>query len=419
MTDSKEPTLTWCFRPDDYHTLQLFADREQEADLLGRALTNILAPGATGDGRILIRGDRGVGKSILTRKALDRVKLELAALFVEVDASHTPRGPEAFIRTLAEELAREAVQNVTDEELGNSAEILYRLSGATKVSVSTVQEWSRELKLGGSLKSGLADLVQLEFGLARATRRSRKVEESYERQIDQSFLGKLIQAFLTDCHRYDQKVVLFLDNLDQIGYAESVEDMTQIMNLAREVFGFRDSLVIANLRAEFVCGDLRKLYSQEFHVKGMTSEQLASVARKRIATSSNRPVLEEAGFEQIAQVLSRWTDNAWAYLNWLAFLDFQPIDFAPDDEEGLRRALRLFAEQRFAGLDPTQFEALARHFSPELESSCTMAELRNAGISQEQLDRALTFAALVPDRLPDPERFSLSPLLRFLVRSEN
>lgn len=417
MTTSRKPIRSACFQPDNYTDLALFADREAVVEDLASTLESFLAPGAPGEGRVLVRGHRGVGKSILTRAALQRVIDTLGPLAITVDAARTAHGPDAFLRRLASELASEAIANVTDKTLLGCAELLKRFSETTKVTVRETQQWTRTLQLGLSTKYQFLDKVQFEFGLTRAAGRSRVLEESFERQVNDDFLQELIQEFLHDCRTAGQHVVLFLDNLDQVGYGEIEEDVKRVTNLARHLFSLRDAVVVANLRSEFVSADLRKLYSHEITVEGMRPEELLLVAQARMqrTTEEVRTALEEVGFLELARQLTRWTDNAWGFLNWLTFFDYEPLDFAPDDAEALRKRLMRFAERRYSGLRANELERVSGVYRNEPSRFLTAAELDTHGITNELLQRAVRYGALVPDWLLSPDRYMLAPGLHFLA----
>ena len=417
MTASRPPTRSACFQPDNYLNLELFANRKEQVEDLAGILESFLAPGSPGEGRVLLRGHRGVGKSILTRAALKRVVETLGPLAVTVDAAQTAHGAQAFMRRLAAELAQEAAENVTDKTLASCAELLRRFSEVSKVTVRETQQWTRSLQLGASAKYKFLDKVQFEFGLTRAVGQSRTVEESYERQVDEEFLRGLIQELIHDCRRTGQFVLLFLDNLDQVGYSEIEEDVRRVTDLARHVLSLRDALVVANLRSEFVSADLRKLYSYEVIVEGMGEEELLEVARARMASTSEdrRRALAEAGFPEMARQLTRWTKNAWGFLSWLAFLDYERLDFAATDETALRRALLRFAERRYTGLRVDDIERIGGIYKGAPTKFLTAGELDTHGITAEVRERAVRYGALVPDWLLSPDRYMLSPGLYFLA----
>ena len=416
MNARPKPTRSACFQPDNYTDLALFTNREELLNDLVERLKSVLEPGAPGQARILVRGHRGVGKSILTRKALDMVVQSPGALRVIVDGAQTGHGPDAVLKRIAADLGREATENANDPGVQKGAELLQRFAAATKVSVKEVRQWSRNLQLGATLKSKLIDSVQVEFGISGAASRVRTVEETYERAVDADFLKDRVQDFLVDCRAAGEHVVLFVDNLDQVGYAEIAEDVRRVTDLAKVILGFTDCVVVANLRTEFVSADLRKMHAHPVEVKGLEPEALLRIAKTRMgsANQAKRLLLKEAGFEAITMQLASWTTNAWGLLTWLADLDYERIDFPPDDGERLREALLRIAENRFAGLRADEIRRIAEAFKAGPNQFLTGVELDTHGLTQELRERALRYGALVPDWLLSPDRFMLSPSLHFL-----
>src|SRR5271165_4084905 len=109
------PPRSACFRPDEYRSLLLFADRSEEREELESVLDSYLEPDAPGSAHLLVRGSRGVGKSILARKIVADAKEKWALLVAEADCATIGVGPEAVLRALARTLADEAVKNALDE----------------------------------------------------------------------------------------------------------------------------------------------------------------------------------------------------------------------------------------------------------------------------------------------------------------
>jgi hypothetical protein len=409
------PPRSACFKPDKYDDIALIANRSDERADLYATLESFLAHDGPGEARVLVRGDRGIGKSILTRAVLEEVVAKYGPLRVVVDGGKAQRGQEAFLRRLCTDLANEVVENATDDELRKAAEVLRRLARATKVARKEVRQWSTSLNLGATLKSKLLNAVQFEFGLARASGKSAMVEEGYERAIDTTFLGELLQGLLSDCFAAKQFVVVFADNLDQVGYGELDEDVKHVSDLARQLFGLEHAVIVANLRTEFVSTDLRKLYSIEKRIGGLTSQGLLEIAQKRmgLAAEDRRNALHASGFDDFAKALSEYTDNAWAYLSWLSFLDYTPIDFPATDVEALHRALLGFAANRFCGVATQEIEQLCAPYSGKMHDLLTAAELGASGIGDDLLSRAIRYGALIPDLLLAPNRYALCPALHF------
>lgn len=417
MPPRPQPTRSACFQPDNYLDLGLFTNREALLSDLVERLKSVLEPGGPGQARILLRGHRGVGKSILTRQAIEKAVASLGVLRVIVDGAQAGHGPDAVLKRIARDLGREATQNSNDPGVQKGAELLQRFAEVSKVAVKDVRQWSKSLQLSAAIKSRLVESVQIDFGLTGAASRVRTVEESYERAIDADFLTDKVQDFLSDCRAAGDHVVLFVDNLDQVGYAEIGEDVRRVNDVAKHI-GFRDCVVVANLRTEFYSADLRKLYATEVEVPGLDPEELLRIAKTRMGAVSREKqlALNEAGFVALATRLASWTTNAWGYLCWLADLDYERIDFSPDDDEKLRDALLRLATKHFAGLRREEIVLVAGAFQPGPSEFLTAGELDTHGLTQELRERAIRYGALIPDLLLSPDRYMLSPALHFLCK---
>lgn len=411
-----EPTRTACFQPDEYENLALFANRSALREDLTSMLRSILEPGAPGHARVLVRGQRGVGKSMLSRAAIRTVVEELGPLYVVVDGARTGHGPESFLRQLARELAHEAIRNALDAAVKDFAQLLARFSNATKVHTKQVRSWTSTFTAALKLTDKLADVLGVEFGIGGSGSKSQVAEETSERVVDAMLLSALIQAFLTDSMSRGQHTLLLIDNLDQVGYAEIEEDVRRVNDLARYLLGLRSCVVVANLRTEFVSADLRKLQSFTFEVPGMKPEELMEVlaARAKLRGPDTLQHLKEGGLLEIAERLSTWTNNAWGFLVWMAFLDYERIE-RPVTDEQIYALMKSYTARYHTGVVWEELETLGRLFSGDFASFRTAEELEKAGVSAEMRDRSVKYSALVPDWLLSPDRYMLAPGLHFLA----
>lgn len=414
----RKPSRSTCFQPENYSELGLFADRTELRELLAATLAAYLEPGAAGQGRILVRGQRGVGKSMLARHAIEAVVGEYGPLRVEVDCASGGHGPEAVLRQLARALARETLLNSTHPELRQHAQLLQNFANATRVQHKTVSTWTRSTNLKLGVTDKLAEVLGVEFGVGYSVARAFTVDESADRAVDVALLQSLIQAFLEDSFARGQHTVLLIDNLDQAGYAELEEDVRRVTDLARALLSLRGCVVVATMRTEFVSADLRKLQSYAVEVPGMAPAELMEVYAARVMARGEgwEERLAEAGLLDLAGTLSTWTDNAWGFLCWLAFSDFEPLA-EPMDEPALKEHMRRYAERNYPGLTWEELRRIGGAYQDAPDAWRRRDALEGAGLSAELLDRALKYGALVPDWLLEPDRWMLAPGLHFLPRT--
>ncbi|HSO00383.1 MAG TPA: ATP-binding protein [Candidatus Nanopelagicales bacterium] len=415
------PPRSACFRPEAYESLELYADREADLHDLTETIDGFVqGPGA--EGRILIRGARGVGKSTLTRRALRTVcERWQYLLFGEADCARLGTGPEPVLRQIARSLTSAVEARDSDRELKQAAQILGRLAACTKVKAKEVRTWQQNLKIGVSATSKLLDTIAFEFGLVRAAGNSREVEEGYERTVDATFLRELIGGFLSDCRRADHVALLFIDNLDQAAYAERQDEVQQIVDLARLLLSLRHAVVVMTLRHEFVSRDLPKYDSLTVDVPGMDAAGLRDVAEQRIAEAAPRKqqALKDAGFDALIDYLCGWTDNPWGFLKSLAALDFARADLRGATAVQLRQVLLDEARKVFPRLQTEELARIGAAFGGEPSGIRSRAQLAAAGITDELRDRAASEHVLIPDWIldPTPQSYLLAPQLHFLAGS--
>lgn len=416
------PPRSACFRPENYRSLDLFADRTADLQYLTETIDGFVQ-GPDAEARILVHGARGVGKSTLARKALEEVCARWKLLlFAEADCATLGTGPDAVLREIARSLTSAVEARDTGRELKQAAQILGRLAACTKIKAKEVQTWQKNLRIGVSATSKLLDTVAFEFGMTRAAGRSKEVEESFERNVDATFLRELIADFLGDCRRDDLVALLFVDNLDQAAYAERQEEVRQIVDLARLLFTLRHAVVVMTLRREFVSRDLPKYDSLTFEVPGMDVRGLLEVATARMAQAAphKQQALKEAGFDTLADLISGWTDNPWGFLKSLTALDFCRVDLRGATASLLRKVLLEEARKVFPRLSPEELTTIASAFRGHSSVLRSREDLRRAGVSDELRDRAASEHALIADWILDatPQSYILAPQLHFLAAAD-
>lgn len=416
------PPFSQCFRPQDYEDVNLFVDREALIAHLQQCLSSLMDPDVSGESSLFVVGSRGVGKSILTRKALHEVIRQRGPLYVAIDCAKLAHGPESMLRELARCLAREVIENVSEKQaaLRTAAELLLRLASKTQVKVKEVRTWSSELKLSFSTKSKFTDALQFDFGMTRLTGRSRQVEESFERAIDADYLKHLIEDFVADCATAGERVVLFIDNLDQVRAPEKADEITKVTDLARYLVGLGRCLMIATLRSEFIGQDLLKLQAQRIDVPGMQPSELQIVARRRmgLATPAKQGALTQASFPSLFERLSTWTQNPWGFLTWLSLFDTTPQPYDAARPDSLIEVLLHRARTQYSAIPEDELRRVAAAYRDRPNEDATQSQLAGEGVDAGLLERAQHHGLLHPDWLLDPQRYSLAPFLHFLSISK-
>jgi hypothetical protein len=413
---SAVPTRTACFQPHNCHDLALFTESAELSPLIA-CLEGFVRSGGPGQGKILLWGRGGVGKSILARKAVDEVRAKHAPLTVLTDGTDDSHGPGAFLRRLAKGLSKEVLSHAAGAPLCRSAELLLRLTAVPHVTVKQVDEWCKALRLAENAEYCFPDTVKFELGPRRLPGTMRPVEETYVRAVDGCLLRALIQSLIIDCHREELPVMMLLDNLDQTRYWDSRDEACQVLDLARSLLGLERCVVVATLRSELLTAGLHTLCSVSVEVTGRSPTELMTIVTERINRGIHdaREKIPQAGMMAIARRLATWTDNVRALLQWLSFLDFEGIHVTAGEDDKLRGMLERFTARIYPGVRPEEVRMLGQVYDRDTREVRTEPELSAAGASKELIARARRFGVLVPERLPNPDRYLLAPTLHFLL----
>src|SRR5262245_52604665 len=105
-----QPPRSACFKPEDYTSVDLFADREADREDLLQMLESFLAPDGPGAAHVLVWGPRGIGKSILSRWVIQQLADKLGVPVAEADCAGGASAPDSVLR----EIARSMADRVTD-----------------------------------------------------------------------------------------------------------------------------------------------------------------------------------------------------------------------------------------------------------------------------------------------------------------
>lgn len=411
-----QATMSACFRPDDYKDLGLFADREELTSYLSDVLASLVDPQGPGQGHVLVRGDRGVGKSLLSRKAIDEVINELGPLFVAIDGAKL-YGEDALVRRLARELSAQVKLNATNSALIETAELLRQLCDKQKVTTQEVRSWSGSLSANIKLGGKLSEFLGVEFGIGGSLARPGSQSETTERLVDAAFLQDMIQALLSACAECELHTILLIDNLDQVGGGEREDDLRLVTAIAKRFLAFESCVIVLNIRSEFVSPELARHQTLTVEVPGMGAAELMIVFDARVAAGGERARdrVARGKLRALAEKLAARTDNAWAFLTWLAFLDYQPLP-EPLTDADLDRLMQRYVGGANTNMTWAELQRIALAFQRADERFIDRDELLRApAVSIQLIERAVAYRVLVQEWVARDERYALSPNLHFLA----
>jgi archaellum biogenesis ATPase FlaH len=398
----------------------LFINREEDVETLKRLLRRALKDTETDAARgVLVKGDSGVGKSILSRKVVAELEMELTPKLMvwSVDGGRLS-GVRGLLNRLTD-VVREEIDKLGRHDLAKLAAIVAQAADYGKVTSSDVSSISKELSSMGKIAGGILGMFTGEsaFGWKKTT--TKGGTETFEIPITEEYLAKLISRLLEAVKDSGYQVLIFLDNLDRIGRMDSQEDANTIAELVKQLLELPDCVLLINLRSQFThhTTDRRELIHRV--IKGLKPEALLEILRQRLSatelTAEEKNQLSSIQLDEVANRFSRLTDNPLAFLRWLDFWLVQTGN-GPDN---LGRDFRDFIEQNFTGIDLKWLKKAVGELQTARESGLADAPLTT--LQKPQLIKLERAGSLVPDSLllaPTERRYRLTHDLDFLFDTE-
>jgi Cdc6-like AAA superfamily ATPase len=398
----------------------LFINREEDVETLKRLLRRALKDTETDDARgILVKGDSGVGKSILSRKVVSELALEFTPKLMvwSVDGGRLS-GSRGLLNRLTD-VAHEEIQKLGHQELAKLSAVVAQAADYGKVTSGDVSSISKELSAMGKIAGGILGMFTGEssFGWKRTT--TKGGTETFEILITEDYLAKLISRLLEAVKHFGFQVLIFLDNLDRIGRMDSQEDANTIAELVKQLLELPDCVLVINLRSQFThhTTDRRELTHRV--IKGLKPEALKEILQQRLKaaalTAEEQKQLSQLPFQEVADKFSRLTDNPLAFLRWLDFWLVQTNNRL----DNLGRDFRDFIEQNFTGVDLKWLKKAVEELQTAKDSGLSDAPLTT--LQKAQLLKLERAGTVVPDSLlldPTERRYRLIHDLDFLFDSE-
>jgi hypothetical protein len=345
-------------------------NRNAERKKLFKLLTEHLAAG-NGQGRILVTGDRGVGKSILTRAVIDEFVRANQDCVVSVRVNGRGVGYRAFLQTFARDLAqalRPHAKRWNKTDVDRWLDELVAFTNASQISRAQAESLARRYGAGADV-TGDALIYKIAAKFTWEETRSLGVTHQSVLNVTDELLHEAIAQTLERLRAAEApiSIVVFYDDLDQAFSTGAGADVESAM---QRVLELQPCIAVAHIRSEALSANVRRVITNEVSVGPLPPSELLAVLRRRVETTKNKAVKTTfktelyKPFEQLASI----TGNALAFLKWTqAFLSLWDVD-APADwrSDAHLRELALEATPT-GGIDASLLADLAR-----LVDACTL-----------------------------------------------
>ena len=374
-------------------------------------------------GRALcVAGAKGVGKSILTRAALEKLKADFSSntLFLCVDcrSCHSRR---EVLSAIANEIVREldSLRRATvevPEPLIANAQLLTALARLDEVDLKVAHEHVMQYKLAGQLGTSraLLDVLMLKFGIS-VERTEKEVRSlSGVLRFDDLGLTEALRGLFTDVRGRGFGVVLYLDNIDELRHqynepsvlAAVRRDVDGVLSLARAPIG-----LVLNMR-KYYTGVLTREISNTRVLHRLPKEDLHTILKRRIEPERDevRAVFGTTPTEDAVERLVDGQPTPLSFLMWTKFL----FEEGALSSEQLSTGFNWYLESHYSNIEVHVLRRVAAAF-PTPGSTLTLDELlAECGGNGAVVDQLLDRQVVLPRDFWNPVEFMLDPEMHFL-----
>lgn len=377
------------------------AERNRLMDILEDYRVTAIDTGTVGarEARILISGERGVGKSILTRKVLD----DFRARHPDHVVAATIDARSLQYRAVLTEIATKLVAQVRPQAEKYRTNLLPLLDYvellATHSQVHESQTESIQTKYGASAGLGTDGLVKLTSRFSWERTRQVATTAQATLTVTDSLVHSAINLLLEDLAASPWLVVIFYDDLDQ---ALAGTDSDEVLSFFRRVLELRPCIALVHVRTECCVENLNREVSENVEIKGLQSSEMTKLLLRRLESAPREVKValdQEASLRAIEQ-FAQLTSNPLVFLRWILGL-LRTQDLPPGLEWGSEAALQslISTAAPIQGFDPkvvsrvvAAIDNLSRRFTREslLDVAST------AGFTREDIEDLEKLGLLLP-----------------------
>lgn len=409
---------------------ELLVDRTQEIRWLEqRIATYLLDRSPDRGGVIAVLGAKGVGKSIVTRRALTTLRRQHGhvVVFVTVDCRRQ-LSQRRVLRQLGDALHEELVRmrehgiGKVSSELVDTAAVVKTLAGYTNVKLSTLHENLAVFKNAANLKLGgkLLDFLNAEFNIAVTREKKDRQAIEGEIQLDDTTLRESIIRMLHDVRAQDPNldVVIYLDNIDELDH-DACYDETRRETIRAETLGLLDLCrapagLVLNMRTYYASTLLREV-DDILNLGPLAPEDLHEMLRTRLADEREeiRRTLNGDAWQATITELCRAAPTPFVFLRWLKYL-------TEWDEAGsgpLAKRLTGYADNYLANISKEVLGSIAKVFDPPTRTVPREELLSVCAGREAVLSQLIHAQAILPRDFWEPNEFTLDPELHYLLAS--
>lgn len=397
----------------------LLIDRDAERERLYQLLQRFVT--APQDARrtlsLTVTGPKGSGKSIVTQSVLSRLRQDFSAQLAILSVDCRQRRGWREVLAMVAETLREELRSLQDARVPvppygiEAAGLLRDIASMDEVKEEQLEEFTRSYTARASFDRALTLRVAFnaELGLELTRTETRRRALSASRLLDEGRVSNLLIALLRDLAQDGLRVVLFIDNLDELDHRyTTAEERLAVRQEVEGLLRLREAPVafIVNVRTYFA-GALGRVNDTRVLLEALPPERLHEVLARR---------LEDEPPEVLAALRA---PEVQTEVGWLAEVSGSPLEFLNHVRnrgqagrlDPARRGddVRAEARETFPNLTIEQIERLVRGFGTS--PTRTWGELAQALGNESLLRRMVQAQAVLPVDYWEPDELTLDPRL--------
>lgn len=395
-------------------------DREPKlAWLREKLLSYLRAPDKTRGRAVAILGERGIGKSILARKALSELReLHTATtLFLEIDCRRI-RSQRKVYHAIASAAVEQLGQRAdVDKALLDTARVLETIASMDTVERKLVHERITSYKAAAKLDGGRKLLKHLGIGYGINIERSVKSTEGLEGSIhfEGTRLRDAVTAFFEDLREargFD--VIVLLDNLDELDHEAIAKreereallaEIDALLGLALAPIG-----LVLTVRTYFASSLTRDIENKV--LRPLADDEHTTIVRIRLAHEPEdiRASFEGDDCDDCIERVATLAPTPLALLRWFSYLAENELHTSPD----IATNLRGLARDQYATVRLPVLERVVAAFEDPTDAIPEDTLLEACGGNRVVFAQVLRYQIVLPVDFWHPSEFTLSPDLHFM-----
>jgi hypothetical protein len=302
---------------------RLFANREDQRRQLEGILDDLYKT-HNRRYRVVIYGDRGIGKSILTSIATQNFAKQYPERVIRVEVNGRAIGFRQFLKDLASGLV-DATKPVLPS-LAEKAPMLSRwvdelalLAKNDQISEGQIQALTTKYGIGAQVSGSLFGVLNGSSSFSWEESRQRSGTSNRVQNVTDDLLHAALKATLRQIHEETPfLVIVFFDDLDQ-AYTDDINGMKPAL---KRILDVDPCVGFVHVRTEMLFDDLRRETDESIEVGVLGEHGLLAIIERRLeaATTEDRHRVRRPEVQAALRRLTRATGNPLVFLRWVSAL---------------------------------------------------------------------------------------------------